>query len=195
MGMVLQKSFCLPDVSCRHLPVVPAKGSEVGNRVTHNSSTEINIGLHVAQCEVAGRTENRLAPVEAGVTRPRDRSPPAAAAIHEHHMVEQVLRFQAQNQRRVSVVLEDDGRRERSLQTMRGPMFQDLSKAPKGCVACGMLDVVREPIEEALNVKRGSVLVYHPTFAGRESLPIDCHECSSMRSKANVYPDSVHSRV
>ena len=97
MGMVLQQSFCLPDISCRQSPVVLAKGAEVGNRVAHDSPTEVDIGLHVAQREVTCCTENWPAPVEAGVTRPRDRPPPPAAAIHEHHVVEQVLRFQTQD--------------------------------------------------------------------------------------------------
>ena len=64
-------------------------------------------------------------------------------------MIEQIDRLEAENQRRVAMLLEDHSRRECGLEAMRHPRPDHTTKAAERLTAC--LDVVRQVVEPLLD--------------------------------------------
>src|SRR6185436_780374 len=100
---------------------------------------EIDVGVEVAECERARRGEHRLAAVEPRVARARDRPPAPALLVDEDHMIELVDRFEAEEQRRIAVRLEDDRGEQRGLEAMRAPLADDAAEAAQGGAAVRLL--------------------------------------------------------
>ena len=74
-------------------------------------------------------------------------------------MVEKVLRFEAEEERRVAMLLEYDGRGERGLHAMGRLVLHDATKTAQGGPVRPGLLVVRQFIEEVLNLRRSSEAV------------------------------------
>ena len=88
------------------------------------------------------------------------------SAINEDHMVEQVDRFKAQDERWVAMLLEDHRCRERRFETMRGAVPDHAPEAAQ-CLAV-LLVVVRQRVQPALDCKRRSQTFDNPPFGGCE---------------------------
>ena len=69
-------------------------------------------------------------------------------------MVEQVDRLEAQDERRIAVLLEDDGRRQRRLEAVRRAVADDAAEAAQR-LAAG-LGVVGQGVELALHLRAAS---------------------------------------
>ena len=74
---------------------------------------------------------------------------PVARAVDEDHVVEQIDRLEAEDERRIAVLLEDDGRRERRLETVRRARAHDATEAAQRLTAG--LGVVRQGVEPRLH--------------------------------------------
>jgi hypothetical protein len=74
------------------------------------------------------------------------------SAVDEDHVVEQIDRLEAEDQRRIAVLLEDDGGGDRRLQTVRHSGAHDAAKAAQRLAA--LLDVVRQFVQPVLNGRR-----------------------------------------
>src|SRR5262249_62241660 len=103
--------------------------------------------------ERARRREDRLPAVQARIARPCDRSPAAVASIDEEDVIELVHGLEAQDERRIAVLFEDDGREERRFETVRAARADDAAEAAQ-CRAAVRLLVVGEAIEVALDEPR-----------------------------------------
>ena len=74
---------------------------------------------------------------------------PCGAAIHEDHVIEQVDRLEAQDERRIPVLLEDDRRRQRRFQAMRGAGPDHAAERAQRLAA--LLVVVGKRVQPALD--------------------------------------------
>src|SRR6185295_8542016 len=101
------------------------------------------------------------------IARSRDRAPAAPSSVHEDYVIERVDRFEAQNERRVAVLLERDRGEERGFQTVRAPVADDAAKTAKRGAAAGLL-IVRKPVQVPLDSQRRAEAREQPTFAGGE---------------------------
>src|SRR6202023_1688002 len=90
------------------------------------------------------------APVQAGIARPRHRSPSPILAVDEDDVVELVNRFEAEDERRKPVRLEHDRGEQRRLEAMRAALAHDPAEAAQRGAAARLL-VVREIVQEALD--------------------------------------------
>ena len=81
-------------------------------------------------------------------------------------MVEQVDRLEAEDERRIAVLLEDDGRRERRLEAMRGARPHDAAEAAERFAA--LLVVVGQRVQPALHGGRRPQTRDEPALAGRQ---------------------------
>ena len=124
-----QHPLDLPHVRLRQPPVVVAERAQVDDRIPLDASGEVDVRIEVAERERARRREHRLASVQARIARPRDRSPAARPAIDEDDVIEQVDRLEAEDERRVAVLLEDHRRRQRRLEAVRGASLHHAAKA------------------------------------------------------------------
>ena len=88
-------------------------------------------------------------------------------AIHEDHVVEIVDRFEAQNERRVAVLLQNNGGKECRLEAVRGALTDDAAEAAQRRAAVRLL-VVWQSIEEALDEDGRSQPRNQPPLARRE---------------------------
>ena len=91
--------------------------------------------------------------MQARIARARDRSPSAAAPVDEDHVIELVDRLEAEDERRVAVLLEDDRREQRRLEAMRAAVADDAAKAAQRRAPAGLV-VVGQAVEVALNGER-----------------------------------------
>jgi hypothetical protein len=103
--------------------------------------------------------------MQAGIARASDGSPTTLLLVKKDHVIEVVDRLEAQNQRRKTVLLEDDGGEERRLEAMRAAVPDDSAEAPQGCATVRLL-VVRQPVEIALNIQRRPQPRNQPSLAG-----------------------------
>src|SRR5580765_6927031 len=108
MRVVEQHPLDLPDVGVRESPVVVAHFfRDVDDSVAGDTSGEVYVRIRVAERERARSLEHRLAPVQAGIARARDRSPAPAMLVDEDDVIGMVDRLEAQDEWRIPVVLED----------------------------------------------------------------------------------------
>src|SRR5438034_5632545 len=142
-----QQSLDLPHVGFRQSPVVVPEHAQVDDGVRLYAPGEVDVRVEVAEGERARGGEHGLPAMQSRIARPRDRSPSAWSAVDEDDVVEQVDRLEAQDERRVAVLLEDDGGRERGLETVRGATLDDAAKAAQRLAA--LLVVVRQRVQPA----------------------------------------------
>ena len=93
-------------------PVVVAHDPQVDDGVGRDAAGEVDVRIDVTEGERARRREDRFPAVQSGIARARDRAPPAVALVDEDHVIELVDRLEAQDERRITVLFEDHGRRE-----------------------------------------------------------------------------------
>src|SRR6187549_3882004 len=109
--------------------------------------------------------------MQARIARSGDRSPTAAALVHEDDVVEAVDRFQTHDERRIAVLLHDHGARNRGLETMGGVVADDAAKRTQQRSAWRRLGVVRERVQEGLYRRRRSKAIDDAPFSPSESCP------------------------
>ena len=86
-------------------------------------------------------------------------------------MIQFVDRFEADDERRVAMLLEHSRRKKRSLETMRRAMADDAAKTAQRCAAGRRLGVVRKRVQVLLNGERRAQPRDEPALGWRESLP------------------------
>ena len=118
----------LPHVLLREAPVVGLEHSQIDDAVGFHASGEVDVSLVVTECQRARRREHRLPAVQSGIARPRHRSPAARRPVDEDHVVQQIDRLEAEDQRRIPMLLEDDRRGECRFQAVRGPGADDAAE-------------------------------------------------------------------
>ena len=91
--------------------------------------------------------------------------------IHKDHMIQFVDGFEADDERRVSVLLEHGRRKERSLETMCRVMADDAAETAQRRAAGRRLGVVRKRVQVLLNGERRAQPRDQPSFGWREYLP------------------------
>ena len=129
MRVVEQHPLDLPHVRVRQPPVVVAHHAQIDDGVAGDAAGEVDVRIDVAERQRARRGEDRLPAVQARIARARDRSPAAAPPVDEDHVIELVDRLEAEDERRIAVLLEDDGREERRLEAVRAAVADDAAEA------------------------------------------------------------------
>jgi hypothetical protein len=142
----------LPDVLVRQPPVIVPQHAQIDDGVRLDAACGIDVRLDVAERERARRREERQSSVQAGIARARDRSPSRWRAIDEDDVIEQVDRLEAQDERRVSMLLHDRRGGECGFETVCRACTDDTTKAPQR-LAPG-LRVVRQCVQPALDGER-----------------------------------------
>src|SRR5258708_557485 len=153
MRIVEQHAFDLPDVRLSQPPVVvPHLSIHIDDRVAGEAPGVINVRVGVAQGQRSWRGEDRQSPVQTGIAGSRHRSPSTLPLIQKDDVIKMVDRFEAEDERGVTVLFEGDGGKERGFETMCAAGPYDTAKAPQGRPAVRFL-VVRQAIEVSLNVE------------------------------------------
>src|SRR5262249_9614491 len=96
------------------------------------------------------------ASVQARIARPRDRAPASTLTVDVDDMIELIDRLEAQDEGRMLVLFQDDGREERRFQTVRAPVGDDASKGSERGPVRRRLGVVGKVIQVPLNRERSS---------------------------------------
>src|SRR5262249_33995612 len=95
--------------------------------------------------------KHRFAAVKAGIARSGDRAPLAVLPVDEEDVVELVDRFETENERRITVLLEYDRGKERRLEAVSAAVTHDAPKSAGRGPARRRLGVVRETIQVMLD--------------------------------------------
>ncbi len=167
---VEQHPLHFPHVPSGQAPVVGAHHAKINQRESRDASGEIDVLVEVAGGQRPRRREDRLASVQPRVARPRDGAPeegsggvftrvtrkplPTPFLVHENHVVELVDRFEADDERRIPVLPEHCGRKQRRLEAMRRPMTDDAAEAAQRRATGWRLRVVGKRVEVALDGQR-----------------------------------------
>src|SRR5262249_61060914 len=69
---------------------------------------------------------------------------------------EVIDRFEAHHERRIAVLLENTGGRQRGLEAMRPPVAQNLTKASQRFGIRSSFSIIRQAVEETLHQNRGA---------------------------------------
>ena len=154
MWCVQQHPLDLPHVSIRQPPVVPAHHAEIDDRIARHTSSEVHVGIDIAERQRSWSREERFTAVEAGVAGTRDRTPAPAMLVDEQDVIEVIDGFEAQNERREPMLFQNHRSRERRLQTVCRVVSHDAAEASQGRARRRRLGVVRQPIQEALDRER-----------------------------------------
>src|SRR5262249_25707769 len=96
-----QRALDFPYVAVGGPPVVAAEHAQIDNGIAGDAAGEVEVWIEIAERERTRRGEDRLAAVQPRVPRSRHRSPAAAVAIEEDHVIELVDRFEAEGERRI----------------------------------------------------------------------------------------------
>ena len=104
----------------REAPVVAAHRRQVDDAVAADPAAEVHVRIDVAERQRPRRGEHRPPPVQSGIARAGDRAPAVPAAVDEDDVIEPVDRLEAEEQRRVAVLLERHRGEERRFQAVRG---------------------------------------------------------------------------
>src|SRR5439155_15518190 len=136
----------------RREPPVGSQRPEVQNPVPVDAAREIDERIDVGVDEVPDGTEHGLATMEAWVPGARHGAIPASIAEQKDDMVEVVLGFEIDDDRRISMLLEDRRRAQRTLETMDLVRPDDAAKRVEGLSA--FLMVVRQRLEPPLHLLR-----------------------------------------
>ena len=158
MRPVAKQALHLPEISIRQPPVVRIQHSQVEHAITLDPSRVIYVSLRIALRESARRPEERLAAMQAGITRTRNGSPPRLRAINPDHMIEQVDRLEAQHKRRIAVLLENSGCEQCCFETVSSARACDTPKPAHRVTS--RLSIVWETVQPSLNCERCAKLVY-----------------------------------
>src|SRR2546428_8327895 len=117
MGHPDERLFHRPDVPGRE-PPVGSQRPEVQNPIPVDAAREVDERIDVGVDEVPDGTEEGLAAMETRVPRARHGAVSGSVAEEEDDMVEVVLGFEIDDDRRMSMLLEDRRRTKGTLETM-----------------------------------------------------------------------------
>jgi len=165
--IVDQELLEFPHVPAGEPPVVALEFAEVDQRIAGEPAGEVHVRIVIAPHQVADRAEHRFPAVQAGVARSRHRTPPAAVPEEEEHVIEVVLRLQADHQRRIAVPLHDNGGDQRRLHAMRFAIAEDLPEGTKRGTHAVVV-VPQAKIQEPLNLARRPAGIDDDQFFARE---------------------------
>jgi hypothetical protein len=98
--------------------------------------------------------EYGLSPVQAWITRARHGPPSTAFPVYEDDVIEVINRFEAHDERRKSVLLENAGGGQSRLKAVRRPVPQNLPKTSERFGARLRFGVVGQPVEKPLHQDR-----------------------------------------
>ncbi len=150
----------------RREPPVRAERPEIEDAVAVDPAREVDERVDVRIDEVADGSIERLAAVEARVPRPRDGAVLPAPPEQEDDVIEVVLRFEIDNDRRVSVLLEDRRGAQRSLEAVHLVRPHDAAECPERLAP--LLVIVRERLEPSFHPLRRVRRLDDAPLAARE---------------------------
>src|SRR5262245_7354127 len=131
--------------------------------------------------------------MQARVARACDRSPPSFLLVQKDDVIEVIDRFEAQDERGIAVLLEDDRGKERSLEAMSAAVAYDAAETAQRGTSVRLL-VVRQPIEIALDSERRAQRGDQPSFPGRErsgTRTVSSRHQPSRACRRALDPDSI----
>src|SRR2546426_2738568 len=160
--------FHRPDIPRRE-PPVGSQRPEVQNPVPVDAAREIDERIDVGVDEVPDGTEHGLAPVEARVPRARHGAVAGPVAKQEDDMVEVVLGFEIDDDRRKSVLLQDRRRAQGTLETMDLVCPDDPAKRVEGLSV--FFVIVGQRLEPSLYLLRRVGALDDGAFSRREHRP------------------------
>ena len=166
MRPLLKQALDSPEISIRQSPIIWIQHSQVEHAITLDPSRVIDVTLRITESECARRFESRLAAVQSGIARARNRTPSGFVAIDEDHMIEKIDRLEPKYQRRISMLLESDSSEQCCLETMRSARAHDTTNSAHS-VAC-RLAIVWKIIEPSLNNERRTQRVYQAPLDRRK---------------------------
>src|SRR5262245_51696190 len=146
-----ERAFDRPHVFSSKPPIVRSQPAQIEQPISGDASGEVDVRVEIAHGERTQRTKDRLSPVQARITRARHRTPAAALAINKDDVVQVVDRHKAHHHRRIAVLLEDTGGRQRGLEAMRPPAAQNLPKASERFGIRRSLSIIRQAVEKSLH--------------------------------------------
>src|SRR5262249_55047933 len=126
-----------------------AKVAQIETGEAFDGAGGVDVFVDIALDERADRAEGRLAAVQAGIARAGDRAPAARLAVEKQDVVEIIRRFDAEDERRIAVLLKYACGEQRCLSAMSAAVAHDLAKAAQ-CLAAA-LGVVRQAVEKMLD--------------------------------------------
>src|SRR5947209_10068290 len=148
-----------PDECLFHRPDVPRREPPVGsqrpedqNPVPIDAAREIDERIDVGVDEVPDGTEHGLAAMETGVPRARHGAVSGSVAEQEDDMVEVVLGFEIDDDRRISMLLQDRRCAQRTLETMDLVRPDDAAKRVEGLSV--FFVIVGQRLEPSLHLLR-----------------------------------------
>src|SRR2546427_6304657 len=163
-----ERLFHRPDIPGRE-PPVGSERPEVQNPVPVDAAREIDERIDVGVDEVPDGTKHGLATMEAWVPRARHGAIPASIAEQEDDMVEVVLGFEIDDDRRISVLLQDRRCAQRTLETMDLVRPDDAAKRVEGLPMFFM--IVGQRLEPSLYLLRRVGGFDDGAFSRRECRP------------------------
>ena len=168
MGVGEEHALDFPHVCFGNSPVVIAHHlREIDDGVAGYPAGEVDVWIEVTERERTGGCEDGLPPVQTRIARPRHRTPSSAAFVDEHHVIQGVDRFEAQDERRVAVPFHHRRGEERRLETVRRFFAHDAPKAAKGGATMRFL-VIRKMIKVTLHETRRPQPRDQPALMGCE---------------------------
>src|SRR3989454_2699074 len=157
-----------PDVPGR-APPVGSQRPEVQKPVPVDAAREIDERIDVGVDEVPDGTKHGLATMEAWVPRARHGAIPASIAEQEDDMVEVVLGFEIDDDRRISMLLQDRRCAQRTLETMDLVRPDDAAKRVEGLPM--FFVIVGQRLEPSLHLLRRVGGLDDGAFSRREHRP------------------------
>ena len=154
-------------------PVVVAKVIKIRDAVSFEPAGEIDKRIEVTQRHFSEGSIDCLAPMQPGVARARDRAPAPVLLEDVDHVVQEILRLQTQQQRRIAVLFEYHCRADCRFETVSFLSFENFTKRSNS--AAILLPVVRERTEVALYPKRSVELLDEFPLGIRETFCVGNH--------------------
>src|SRR5262249_50263943 len=155
MRDLLQQPLNSPYVAHRKSPIVTAHLIQARDRIAGDSTSQINVRIKITHHQFTYRTINRLAAVKRYVPRSCHRTVSASLFEQIQNVIQLVLRFDADQKRGITVLLENRRSHKRSFQTVRSVQANNSSKRKTSL--SGKLAIVRDGLDQTLNLKRRPV--------------------------------------
>src|SRR5262249_9046782 len=115
MRNLLQVSLDFPNVAHREPPIVIAQLVQGRYAIAGDPCAFVDVRIDVGHHQVAYGSKHGTAPVQRDVARPRDRTETTVSLEKQQNVIELVLRFDADEDRRISVLFQDDRGDQRAL--------------------------------------------------------------------------------
>src|SRR5262249_54414150 len=149
-----QSSLDRPHVPARKPPVIGSQPAQIEHGIPGKTSGEVDVRIEIAHGERAYGMEYGLSPVQTWITRARHGPPSTAFPVYEDDVIEVINRFEAHDERRKSVLLENAGGGQSRLEAVRRPVPQNLPKTPERFGARRRFGVVGQAVEKPLHQDR-----------------------------------------